>query len=92
MARRGGGGAFGPIIIVAFLMVFFAVVIIFANVIFAENEASLDMVNMTNETLDDYNSSVVAVQAGLGVFTAVSWFLVGAAIFIAVFVLYKYSF
>lgn len=82
-------GAFGPIIPILFLLVFFAVVIIFANVIFAEHEASLNMTEMDNETRDDYNASTRMVQAGLGTFSAMGWLLVAAVIILSVYLLMR---
>jgi hypothetical protein len=89
MARGRGMPSFGPIIAVAFIMVFFMVTVLFSNVIFAENEASINMTEIENETLEDYNASTTAVQAGIVAFSAMSWLLVGAAVIIAAVVLWK---
>lgn len=75
----------GPLIGVAFLLVFLIVAIVFGTVIFSHAESAANVTNMTNETRQAYNASTTVVQYGFTGFSIIGLLLVtGLCIFGAV--------
>lgn len=85
MAR--GMPTFGPVLMIVFVLAFVAVLLVFANVIFAQNEATVNTTAFDETEYENYNASTQMVQTGLGVFSITGYLLIGAIIMIAVYIL-----
>lgn len=67
----------GPLIGVAFLVMFLVVAIMFGTVIFSHAENAANVTNMTNETREAYNASTSIVQFGFTGFNIMGLLLIG---------------
>jgi hypothetical protein len=67
----------GPLIGVAFLLVFLVVAVVFSTVIFSHAENAVNVTNMTNETRTAYNASTTVVQYGFTGFSVIGLLLAG---------------
>ena len=72
----------GPLIGVAFLLVFLVIAVAFGTVIFGHAENAANVTNMTNETREAYNASTTVVQYSFVGFNVIGLLLVaGLCIF-----------
>jgi poly-D-alanine transfer protein DltD len=82
-------GTFGPVIVIAALVLVIMIAISFSNVIFANSDAATNTTNMTNETRQAYNTTTDLVQTGSTVFGVTGWLMIGGVLIFAGIIFYK---
>lgn len=79
----------GPLVGVAFLLVFLVIAIAFSTVIFSHAENAVNVTNMTNSTREAYNASTTITQYGFTGFSVIGLLLGGGLCIFGGILLYK---